>query len=101
MGLKNKWIQFKFELFEFYQSYILRKEYCEYCYYFGGLMCDHLDENNNCLGFRRWTIKDRIQSRIRQKKFNKILDQTFKEKYGKDWKTALKNRYNKPPSPKG
>ena len=26
-------------------------EYCENCTYFGGLMCDHLDENFRCLGW--------------------------------------------------
>ena len=45
-------------------EYILTKEQtCENCKYFGGLMCDHIDENANCLGWEKYhwhPIKDII-----------------------------------------
>lgn len=63
----------KYNIIEFINNYILRKEYCDYCYYFGGLMCDHIDENGKCLGFRRYKIIDKIKYKYTQYKMNKIL----------------------------
>lgn len=64
----------KYNIIEFINNYILRKEYCDYCYYFGGLICDHIDENGKCLGFRRYKIIDKIKYKYTQYKFKKILD---------------------------
>lgn len=55
---------------------------CENCKYFGGLMCDHVDENNKCLGWERYKrhpIKD-IKYRIKMKRLVKKmrLDPSFK-----------------------
>ena len=80
---------------DFFYSHILRKQWCQFCRYFGGLMCDHLDENNNCLGFERYTIKDKIAGRCRQRKFNRILNRAFRKKYGKNWKEILRNKYGR------
>ena len=63
----------KYNIIEFINNYILRKEYCDYCYYFGGLMCDHIDENSKCLGFRRYKIIDKIKYKYTKYKINKIL----------------------------
>ena len=63
----------KYNIIEFINNYILRKEYCDYCYYFGGLICDHIDENGKCLGFRRYKIIDKIKNKYTQYKINKIL----------------------------
>ena len=63
----------KYNIIEFINNYILRKEYCDYCYYFGGLMCDHIDENGKCLGFRRYKIIDKIKYKYTQYKINKIV----------------------------
>lgn len=63
----------KYNIIEFINNYILRKEYCDYCYYFGGLMCDHIDENGKCLGFRRYKIIDKIKYKYTQHKINKIV----------------------------
>lgn len=63
----------KYNIIEFINNYILRKEYCDYCYYFGGLMCDHIDENGKCLGFRRYKIIDKMKYKYTQYKMNKIL----------------------------
>jgi hypothetical protein len=63
----------KYNIKEFINNYILRKKYCDYCYYFGGLMCDHIDENGNCLGFRRYKIMDKIKYKYTQYKINKIV----------------------------
>ena len=30
-----------------------KEEECDSCDYFGGLMCDHVDENGKCLGWKR------------------------------------------------
>ena len=46
---------------------------CDYCYYFGGLICDHIDENGKCLGFRRYKIIDKIKYKYTQHKINKIV----------------------------
>lgn len=56
---------------------------CESCYHFGGCMCDHLDENNNCLGWEPidWDKQDEYQKNwitfLHSEIFLKI-----KEKYG-------------------
>lgn len=63
----------KYNIIEFINNYILRKEYCDYCYYFGGLICDHIDENGKCLGFRRYKIIDKIKYKYTQHKINKIV----------------------------
>lgn len=71
--MKDKWIQFKFEIFEFYHNYILREKSCQYCCYFGGLMCDYLNRNGNCLGFKRFTIKNRIDNYRQHRHFLKMM----------------------------
>ena len=63
----------KYNVVEFINNYILRKKYCDYCYYFGGLICDHIDENGKCLGFRRYKSIDKIKYKYTQYKINKIL----------------------------
>lgn len=63
----------KYNIIEFINNYILRKECCDYCYYFGGLMCDHIDKNGKCLGFRRYKIIDKMKYKYTQYKMNKIL----------------------------
>lgn len=68
--------QLKWDLKIFINSYIFHKKYCDYCYYFGGLICDHIDENGKCLGFRRYKIVDRIKYKYTQYKINKILKNT-------------------------
>ena len=55
---------------------------CENCKYFGGLMCDHVDENNKCLGwekYERHPIKE-LRHKIRIKRLVKKLrvDPSFK-----------------------
>ena len=39
---------------------------CENCDFFGGLMCDHLDENYNCLGWEpiNWEYQDKVQKQF-------------------------------------
>lgn len=70
----NKMIfNLKYNIKEFINNYILRKKYCDYCYYFGGLMCNHIDEYGKCLGFRRYKITDKIKYKYTQYKINKIL----------------------------
>lgn len=69
--LKKNLNELKWKIHIFIENYILRKQYCEYCYYFGGLICDHIDENGKCLGFRRYTLKNKIQDRKIQKKLDK------------------------------
>lgn len=71
--MKKHLFQLRWKIHIFIENYILRKEYCDYCYYFGGLMCDHIDENGNCLGFRRYTLKDKIKYRRTQRKINKWI----------------------------
>lgn len=71
--MKDKWIQFRFTILDLYYSHILRDKDCKYCRYFGGLICDHLDENDNCLGFKRFTIKDRINSYRHHRRFLKMM----------------------------
>ena len=55
---------------------------CENCKYFGGLMCDHVDENNKCLGWEKYhrhplkSIRRKIQIKRLAKKLRK--DPSFK-----------------------
>lgn len=70
-NLKIHLYELKWKIHTFIENYILRKEYCDYCYYFGGLICDHIDENGECLGFRRYTLKDKIRYKRTQRKYDK------------------------------
>ena len=60
---------------EFIRHYILHKKECDYCYYFGGCMCDHIDAYGNCLGFKPYTLKNKIQNRRLQRKINKWVEE--------------------------
>ena len=81
--LKNLLKKFQFSLFEFKYNYIdnfiLRKEICDYCKYFGGLMCDHTDENGLCLGFERYKFTP-IKNFIRKRKVKRIVKELRKWK---------------------
>ncbi len=72
--LKKNLNELKWKIHIFIENYILRKQYCEYCYYFGGLIFDHIDENSKCLGFHRYTLKNKIQDRKIQKKLDKWVE---------------------------
>ena len=57
-----KWYNFKMLYFD--------APFCENCRYFGGLMCDHIDEEGNCLGWERtgWHPIKNMAYRIRMKR---------------------------------
>lgn len=46
-------VQLRWELWMFYQTFIKGLKECENCRYNGGVMCSHVDENGNCLGWKR------------------------------------------------
>ena len=85
-SLKNKYIQFKFKIWEWYRLHILHQHDCENCLYFGGLMCNHVDEEGNCLTWEQYKykfIKEIIfQYRLKKlrKKVNKALKKLEEEK---------------------
>lgn len=51
--IRSNWIQFRFDIWEIWRTYILHQQDCDNCKYFGGCCCDHLDEYGNCLGWER------------------------------------------------
>lgn len=78
MKLRDKWIQFRFNCFLLWRTYILKLEDCDNCKWFGGCCCDHLDENGECMGweqanfnpipyfkrrYQMWKIKREIRKR--------------------------------------
>ena len=54
--IKEHKFQWKYELSEWWRTYILQEKYCGNCKYFGGCCCDHLDEYGNCLGWERTNL---------------------------------------------
>lgn len=50
-------------------------ECCENCSHYGGLMCDHVDEYYQCLG---WEPIDWEQRELEYKKFEEIIDKIIK-----------------------
>ena len=50
---KHKIYQFKWEVWQLWRTYILHQEDCDNCEHFGGCMCDNIDEEGNCLGWKR------------------------------------------------
>ena len=44
---------------------------CENCKYFGGLMCDHVDENNKCLGWEKYKRRP-IKTWLYKRKIKKL-----------------------------
>lgn len=73
--LKDQWIQFRFSVWEFYRTYILHQQDCDNCKYFGGLMCDHIDEQGNCLGWEqyKWTPIKNLKRKIQIKRLNRKM----------------------------
>lgn len=81
---KIKEIKFNFiwRCIYLYNLYIKRIHDCDNCKYFGGLMCDHVDENNKCLGWESagWhPIKNfiyyyRMKKLVKGLRSDKILD---------------------------
>ena len=61
-NMKHKIIKFKFSLWDLWRTYILSEKDCDNCDYFGGLMCDHVDENFKCLGWERKKYKRSINN---------------------------------------
>lgn len=59
-----------------YRLYILKEHDCDNCSYFGGCMCDHIDEDGNCLGwesagwhpFSTWLYHHRIKKMAKKYK---------------------------------
>lgn len=43
---------FNYRLTYLYRLYIKKIHDCDNCGYFGGCMCDHIDEHGNCLGWK-------------------------------------------------
>ena len=78
--LKYNLIQLYFELYEWWRTFILKEEDCDNCKHFGGLMCMHVDENDQCLGWERKSFnlieKWRYRSLIRR--LNRLEDKMYK-----------------------
>ena len=68
--IKRWYCQALWSWYNFLDLYWHHKETCETCKYFGGLMCDHIDEEGNCLGWERpgWHPIKNMAYRIRMKK---------------------------------
>ena len=79
--LKNKIIQLKFQFYDIYRTYILKQKDCDNCAYFGGLMCDHIDENGKCLGWKKIKFNPlyRIKDAIHIHKVKKMIKKINKE----------------------
>ena len=80
--MKNllKKIQFKYfclyaQIKDWQHCYIHKIHDCDNCKHFGGLMCDHVDENWNCLGWEpmKWQPIKHIKQRYYMKKMIKKL----------------------------
>lgn len=69
---KNKVYQFKWEVWQFWRTYILHQEDCDNCRFFGGCCCDHIDEEGNCLGWERADLNP-INRQIYQYKIKKLV----------------------------
>ena len=80
-SVKEKIIQFKWRIWDFWRTYILRQQDCDNCRYFGGCCCDHIDENGNCLGWERIKFDpfNRIKMTIYLHKVKKLMKQINKE----------------------
>ena len=78
--LRSQFIQFRFWLWELRRLYILKEHDCDNCKYYGGVACEHVDEEGNCLGWERvnLSIIHNLIYRYRIKKVVKIL----RNKYG-------------------
>lgn len=50
---KHKIYQFKWEVWQLWRTYILHQEDCDNCEHFGGCVCDNIDGDGNCLGWKR------------------------------------------------
>lgn len=50
---KYNFVQLYFILYDWWRTFILKQQDCDNCKYYGGLMCTHVDENWNCLGWKR------------------------------------------------
>lgn len=69
--------QLYFKIYEFYRLHILHQHDCDNCKYFGGLMCNHVDENNKCLGWEKVKYHP-IQNFKRKRLMKKVLDKSKK-----------------------
>lgn len=76
-GTMANFIQLKFKFYDFWRTYILKEHDCDNCKYFGGLMCDHIDENGKCLGWER--DKFNLKKWWRYYKTKRIINSYIKE----------------------
>ena len=70
----------KWHIFNFYKNYIFHQKTCDNCKYFGGLMCDHIDKNGNCLGWEKHKNHP-IKNFIYRRKIKRAI--RIMRKYGK------------------
>ena len=67
--------QFIFNVYYKFIRLIKNTQDCENCKYFGGLMCDHVDENFKCLGWEKeeWHPIKNLKYKIKIKRLVKKL----------------------------
>ena len=74
--MKKFWFNFRWRCIYLYDLYIKKIHDCDNCKYFGGLMCDHVDENYNCLGWesagwhpiKTWLYNYRLKKFVKKMK---------------------------------
>lgn len=84
MKIQKKWqiikFNFKWRIYYFMRLYIKHIHDCDNCWYFGECMCDHIDENGKCLGWKNenwYPLKNYFYNR-KIKKIAKILKKEIK-----------------------
>jgi len=84
---KNKVYQFKWEAWQLWRTYILHQEDCDNCEYFSGCVCDNIDEEGNCLGWKRvnlnpidrWIYQYRIKKLAKKLQANPMIMELLKK----------------------
>ena len=71
--IQYKWLNFYWKLVDWQHCYIHKIHDCDNCKYFGGLMCDHVDADWNCLGWEpmKWQPIKNLKQRYYMRKISK------------------------------
>ena len=86
--IEYKWFCFYWKIRDWQHCYIHRVQDCDNCKYFGGLMCDHVDADWNCLGWEpiKWQPIKKIKQRYHMKKWVRKMRKYAKEHNLNSWK---------------